>query len=203
MTEQFGIERAWLDGAQSSIYPRHWVYKHPEKFISLLTEIRNHHDHIEFYVVKGNDNNLNKQRDSGEIAAILRGSIATLDDEIIWRDYLLDDGWSWSHDRSRIELKVMCLIAWQFDLDTYCRSAKQGEIDKFINGQSFCEELFSVAHGPQWHLDDYIFTCDESPVAKDSEEALVARAHLLDDKRVWPALQSETGQNKLKLLGLP
>lgn len=199
VTTMFGVERAWMDGVPGHIYPGRWTYKNLGYFIELLKELRDRHSEIELHVVKATTNNLNSQFDSGQIAVFLRGAITTLDDSNVWQDYLLDDGWVWDHPPSRIELKALCLIAWQFGLVPFCHNATQVDVDRFLDGDIFCGELLDVTHGKRWHLDDYIFTTGESAQVKDADEALAVRDYL-KETGVYQLLLAATERMDLKLV---
>lgn len=135
----------------------------------------------------------------GQIAVFLRGAVTTLDDSVVWRDYLLDDGWVWDHQPARIELKALCLIAWQFGLVPFCHSAKAADVDKLLDGKIFCGELLEASRGKRWHLDDYIFTTGESAQVKDADEALAVRDYL-KETGVFPLMLAATGRTELKLV---
>ncbi len=174
----FGVERGWLDGTGSRAYPLHFCYKNLGAAVELLQRLRASHENLSFYVVKGSDNRLDKGRNSDTMLTFLRGEVITFDDITICRDYVFADRWNWSHPPSRLELKALCWIAWQFGAHPTCINAKTRDIQQFCDGELLCGELIDRADGENWHLDDYIFTDDESCCAKDPEEAALMMKHL-------------------------
>jgi len=56
----------------------------------------------------------------------------------------------------------------------------QRDINNLLSGKAFPGPLLANRSRTAWHPDDYIFTSDESKVAADSEEAIMARDYMAD-----------------------
>ena len=172
VADLFGIERAWLDGADSKIYPSCCVYKNPGAFLDFLVDATTKHDRVEFWITKGADNDLDRFPSMSAIACGLRASVGTVGETTVWRDLPLSDVWNWQHPPARNGIKAMCLMAWQFGIHLKGFNNRQRDIQEFFDGKLFVSELMGRAVGHFWHPDDYIFTEAESCRAIDPEDAL-------------------------------
>lgn len=195
----FGVQRSWLELADDHVYAHFTVYKNLRKFLDLLGELRFRNAHAEVHVVKGNGKKLGPLDWSEPIVLFLREEIAHRDVAgPVWRDISIADSWIWTHPPGRIELKAMALMAWQFDVIVYSYVTEPKWIGAFLEGNLLCGELIKGANINSWHLDDYIFTSEESRCALDEREALLVRQHLEEQNMMIPLLEA-AGRTTLKV----
>lgn len=136
--ELFAIRREWLDGVDEQIYKTHDFYKHPEDFVTFISDL------------KGNDGNLGgmlyvSQEDSRNAEAffIIEECIGHIGDKPIYRNYFCGD-WVYSYWRCRAYLAACIAIAWENRV--------------YIHGQYITKELAKKLSGgygffgiDEWH----------------------------------------------------
>ncbi len=187
----FGVQRAWLDLADNSVYAPFSVYKNLLKFLDLLIELKSKDARAELHAVKGVDNRLEVGGRSEPIAVFLREEIDRPDEaEPVWRDLPINDTWIWTHRPCRIELKALALMAWQFRISIDSHVTNQACIDDFLAGKLLCGELIKDTNIFAWHLDDYIFTSTESKCSLDEREVPDLRQYLEGLKLLSPLLEA-------------
>jgi len=181
--ELFGVSREWLDGEKVPIYEDHDFYKRLNKFTDFLLDVCKCHSEVKIYALKPKKKKLSQLKYGDPIAIIIRGSIGEIGDRTIYRDYLTTDTWFWSEQRTRLELKALALIAWQFNR----RIVKGIDVDRktisnVLNLKTFVGPLLNNYPHQTFRLDYYIFTEDESGAADDPKEALVVREYMRKQK---------------------
>ncbi|VVS92218.1 hypothetical protein [Desulfoluna spongiiphila] len=182
--ELFGVSREWLDGEKVPIYQDHDFYKRLNKFTDFLLDICKRHSEVKIYALKPKKKKLPQLKYGDPIAIIIRGSIGEISDRTIYRDYVTTDTWFWSEQRTRIELKALALIAWQFNRRIVKGiDVERKTISDVLNLKTFVGPLLNNYPHQTFRLDYYIFTEDESGAADDPKEALMVREYMR--KQQW------------------
>ncbi len=180
--EVFGVRREWLDGKDIPIYPYLWFDKDMEGFIHFIVELKQKHREVKGFVIKCPKDKLKKKEIDYPIAMVFRGKIdhwGHFSEESIWRYYPLSDQYYfWGYERTRLQLKAMVLIAWQFGIHVGGCQLPQKDIEDLVAGTVFPGPLLGHLSYVAWHPDDYIFANGESGKVADHAEALMARTYL-------------------------
>jgi hypothetical protein len=180
--EVFGVRREWLDGKDIPIYPYLWFDKNMDGFINFIVDLQQKHGEVEGLVIKCPKEKLKKKEVDYPIAMVFRGKIdhwGHFSEESIWRYYPLSDQYYfWGYERTRLQLKAMVLIAWQFGIHVRGCQLPQKDIEDLVAGTVFPEPLLGPLSGVSWYPDDYIFANGESGKVVDHAEALMARTYL-------------------------
>lgn len=173
---QFGIQRAWLDGKSDKILENLWFYQNMGPFLEFMSHVASKYKRVEGFAIKSFKDNLLKLRDRDlPIALLFRAEITRLDDEPIYRYYIIDDDWFWGYEKTRLQFIAMVFIAFRFKAYIGGYDMQKEDILKLISGTVFPGPIINKLHHVTWHPDDYIFTSQESAVATDDEDALKAR----------------------------
>lgn len=200
--EIFGVRREWLDGKDVPIYPYLLFYQHLGAFIDFLTALNRKHDEVQLFLIKSPEDKLRKNDERWPIEVLVRAKIehwGHFSEDSIWRYYPLSDTYyNWGYEKTRLHLKAMTLIAWQFGVYIGGCQLPKEDIEAMIAGAVFPGPLLEPLHHVAWHPDDYIFAKEESCVVADHEEALVVR-DLLAKQRCMEKLTSLTGPIKIPL----
>ncbi|MDO8282357.1 MAG: hypothetical protein Q7U10_07015 [Thermodesulfovibrionia bacterium] len=176
--ELFGVQREWLDKGSVPMYTQLSFYKDMNRYVGFLSEITKKYDRVQGFAIKSPEDKLKKTGNRLPIALLFQVYIGILDDEPIYKYYLADDEWYWDYDRTRIQLKAMFFAAFQFQVFICGCELPKSEIKNLIAGRAFPGPLVNNLNCVRWHPDEYICTSEESPVAIDSKEALIAREYM-------------------------
>lgn len=112
----FGISLKWLEGASDKIYEYQTCYKQPEIFFELFSAIQSRKQiddiGIPFRVLVTSKKLDRLSNTYQPLAPVLVEKIAQLGEEPIYRYVIFNDGFDWSHQPARIQLKAMARIAY-------------------------------------------------------------------------------------------
>ncbi|TAL17828.1 hypothetical protein EPN96_03485 [bacterium] len=176
----FGITRNWLDGVKSEIYPYKYYDKNLRGFIDFLESIKAEHGEIQAFVIKCESDRLQKDESRFHVAFVFRGLLYHWDDigeKSIWRYYPLNDTLCWGYTRTRIQIKAMVLVLWQFNIHPFGCVLPEKDVNNLVEGLVFPEPLIP-SHWVAWYPDDYIFAEGESCQVADGKEALAVREEM-------------------------
>lgn len=112
----FGISLKWLEGASDKIYEYQMCYKQPEIFFELFSAIQGRMQiddiGIPFRVLVASKKLDRSSNTYQPLVPVLVEKIAQLGDEPIYRYVIFNDGFDWSHQPARIQLKAMARMAY-------------------------------------------------------------------------------------------
>lgn len=200
--EVFGISREWLDGKDVPIYPYRWFDKNLNAFIDFLASLKQEEKRLQCLFVKCPQDKLGKGDERWPIAVVIRQEIdhwGHFSEDSIWRYYPLNDQYYfWGYERTRLQLKAMALIAWQFGIYTGGCQLPPKDIEAMVEGSVFPNPLFKYLNHVAWHPEDYIFVKGESCAVADQEEAKAVREFMVKHG-IMEKLISLTGPLKIPL----
>lgn len=200
--EIFGVRREWLDGKDVPIYPYRWFDKNLDAFIDFLARLKQEGKELQCLFVKCPQDKLDKGDERWPIAVVIRQEVdhwGHFSEDSIWRYYPLSDQYYlWGYERTRLQLKAMVLIAWQFRIHIGGCQLPKKDIEAMIAGSVFPGSLVEPLNHVAWHPDDYIFVEGESCAVADYEEAGVVRESLAK-QGCMEKLISLTGAIKIPL----
>jgi hypothetical protein len=175
--ELYGVRREWLDGEDVSPYTSPSFYKDPRAFVTFMNNLTAKHGTLRLWCFKSTDVPL-EEVDNDDLYAVIVADNFLLGERMIERYYPIHSDWPWHHQPARLDFKAMVFICWHFKIYAVGRNAPAAEIKKVRDGINFPSSLYRYQSTKRWHPGDYIFTAEESQVARDSDEALVLRGWL-------------------------
>ena len=192
----FGIQREWLEGKDIPIFPLFFFYRKLGGLVRSLSEIKKKYGYIEIFFIKSPKDNLEKTFSSDkEIAVVIRAPL-TPDgsfEDPIYRYFPLTESYFWGSRRTRLHIKAIALIGWQFKASLYGVEMPENQIADLIEGSVFPDALLRNSNKIAWRPDDYIFTHKESLCLADPEEAIEVR-EAMKEWGVLKILESITGK---------
>ena len=190
--DRFGVQREWLDGKDAPIYPRLFFYKDMDRYIDFLSEVTSKYEDVSGFAFKSPEDDLKNSGKRFPIALIFRAVVGSLGEEPIYKYFIIGDEWPWEYPRTRIQFKAMVFAAFKFKAYIMAYDLPEDEINRLLWGQTFPGPVLDNLHHVTWHPDDYVFTSDESSVAKDPEEAAELRK-LIKQSEWVKKLEAATG----------
>lgn len=172
----FGVNVAWLEGAEDCIYPSLATYKEPQLLLNHLSKIQ-HSDAWANQVgsplrILATTTNLDyRNKGMQELAPVLVEPIAELGEETIYRYHVYQDGFDWSHAPARIELKAIAHAAWMPShnpIPIYPVSPRQ--MAELLEGRLIPRHLLKHSLITSPSLEDYVMPAEASVVAKETDE---------------------------------
>lgn len=172
----FGVNVAWLEGAEDRIYPYLATYKEPQLLLNHLSKIQ-HSDAWANQIgsplrILATTTKLDYRNESmQELAPVLVEPIAELGEETIYRYHVYQDGFDWSHAPARIELKAIAYAAWTAThrpIPIYLVS--RGQMDELLEGRLIPRQLLKHSLITSPSLEDYVVPPEASRVAKEVDE---------------------------------
>lgn len=147
---KFGIQREWLDGANSQIYPVHDFYKRPEDFESFICEItsNNPKGKLSGVVIAPNE--------SGFMAyglILLKEIIDYIGEKEIYR-YHICNNWAFSYWKARAYMAACIAVAWRKEVYIRGVYAPAKQIDKIIAGKKLLNEDTLNMECKRWYPED-------------------------------------------------
>ncbi len=181
--EIFGVRREWLDGKDVPIYPYRWFDKNLDAFIDFQARLKQESKELQCLFIKCPQDKLDKGDERWPIAVVIRQEIdhwGHFSEDSIWRYYPASDMYYlWGHERTRLQLKAMALIAWQFGIHIGGCQLPKKDIEGIVAGSVFPGPLLEHRSHGAWHPDDYIFAKGESCAVADQKEALAVREFMV------------------------
>lgn len=168
----FHVRRSWLDGVDNQIYEFRSCYKAPQRFFQDLEEL-GEREGIQTPVralctKRPLDFNSNQHQ---PLAIVLVHKLRELGDVDVERYHVYTDGFDWSHDGCRIQIKAMVRLVnerrnWPVPL--YVVTMRQ--LEQLNRGHLVPRNLLRGPLVTEPSLEDYSMTSNESGVAKECEE---------------------------------
>lgn len=178
--EVFGVQREWLEGADVPPYTSPFFYKNPRALLEFLKDLAGKHQNLRLWCFKSESVPLERVSNDDLYVVIVADNFV-LGERIVERFYPIHSDWPWDHLPARLDFKALIFICWQLEIYSIGREAPSTEIEKVRNGLNFPSSFLErYRHSGQWHPDDYIFTKEESVVAKDSDEVRLLKEWLGD-----------------------
>jgi len=171
----FGIRTEWLEGLDDEIYEFHSCYKQPELFFELLATLRGRakFDSFDFPLrIISSTNKLDCNDDREQLLVpILLERIEVPIDERIYRYHIYNDGFDWSHLPSRIQLKAIArLVATVLNTPIPIFKVSPIELNEILGRKLIPRNFIDGCQLTNPSLEDFIYTYEESVVAKEVDE---------------------------------
>ena len=166
----FAINREWLDGESTQIYPTHDFYKWPEdcqRFIETLAEQDKLHG-----VLLSPEYRDNASDEWAQAHLIIQESIGRIGNKTIYR-YHLCNNWLFSYWKSRAYLTACIAIAWKNRCCVIGRKTGPDFINQFVDGKKFLEhdgEDALPTPGTPWYPEDMALLPDTFLADIDPEQ---------------------------------
>lgn len=179
----FSVRSEWLEGVDDIVYSAYSCYNEPTRFFDLFNKVKHLGMNFPARVITCAENLNSQVRDSQPILLIVLDEIALLGDEVIYRYYIIDGEWNWSHSPCRIQLKAFARLLnrklsivtpiFKVDVKTFQEIAECRKIPReYIDG--------GLVTDPS--LEDYALSKIESVVAKETEELPEVLKYINDHK---------------------
>jgi hypothetical protein len=193
-SELFGVQLAWLEGAQSTIYAAPHCYKSPDDFFIALGSLSSQ-DRLPLRALSTTRNLDRSSPTLQRMALVLVERIPGIDEPEVDRYVPFADAWDWLHRPCRLQLKAM--------VRAYGRPVPIHEVDMAVieaitDGQRVPMEASRNPLITEPSLEDYCLSRNESPKAREVEELIDVRAYahhagLPWNLRAWRRAQSKEG----------
>lgn len=182
----FGVRSQWLEGVDEQIYEYMYCYKEPALLLEQLASLQafSEQDRQNFPLRVLTDT---KHLDYGDpdyqpLVPVLVEKIAELGDKDICRYYVYRDGFDWSHEPARIQLKAMALRIYRtFHSPVPLFVISSSEIQDVIDGKVIPAKYINrggLLTNPS--LEDYALDKNESVVAKEVDELPAVLKYIQD-----------------------
>ncbi len=167
----FGVRRSWLDGVDDQIFDGFCCYNAPHRLLDCLASLP--HDVGQFplrvlYSGKAPDS---LRTSTQPLALVMVEEIKSLGHKIIERYRVCFDGWDWSHDPSRLQLKAMARFVhdnWRLPIPMHQVSSSALKLIR--EGWKVPREEVSGCLLTEPSLEDYALSKSESIKAREIEE---------------------------------
>lgn len=170
----FGVRIEWLEGVDDEIYDYQYCSKEPELLLEHLATLNpdpESRPRFPLRVLSTTKHlDLNDPR-AQLLAPVLVEKIADLGDEEIYRYHIYRDGFDWSHQPSRIEIKSIARLACKaFNMPVPLFVISPGDMEAVLEGRLIPAKYLGGCQITNPSLEDYALSPDESVVAKEVEE---------------------------------
>lgn len=171
----FAIRTEWLEGTDDAIYDYQSCYERPERFFELLSQIRSRTDEDSswfplrvLYCTKRLDRSALAQQ---LLVPVLIEKIAEIGDVHIERYYPFNDGFDWSYQPARIQLKAISRLIFKIlgmpvPLMRIDPTALQEILERKRVPRDFLQSCFLTTPS----LEDFAITKEESGAAREVDE---------------------------------
>ena len=171
----FAIRTKWLEGTDDAIYEYQSCYKRPELLFELLSQIRSRTNENSswfplrvLHCTKRLDRNAPGQQ---LLVPVLVEKIAEIGDVHIERYYPFNDGFDWSHQPARIQLKAMSRLIFKIlgmpvPLMRIDPTALQEILERKRVPRNFLQSCLLTTPS----LEDFAITKEESGAAREVDE---------------------------------
>lgn len=151
--ELFAVRREWLDGADDIAHANHDFYKHPEKFLTFITELKlaNPDGQLDGELFCPQKPDFNSQA-----IIVLNEIIGWVGDEPIYR-YHLCNNWSYTYWKARAYLTACVAIALNHDVYIMSTDGSKKKINQLAEGNVLlaCEkDGIASVFGRKWYPED-------------------------------------------------
>lgn len=183
----FGIRSSWLEGVGDEIYEFRSCYKRPELFFELFSvlRVRAKFDTLSFPLrVFSTTKNLdcNDPREQ-LLVSVLVEQFDEIDEEPIYRYYIFNDGWDWSHQPSRIQLKATArMICKELHSPVPLYVVSPSELQNITDGKLVPRSLLDRPLLTTPSIEDFALGTDESLIAKEVDELPLVLKYIEDFK---------------------
>ena len=148
---RFAVCREWLDGAETTVYPLHDFYKHPEAVAGFLESLKaiNPNGGMDGVLIA-------PEEGAGEALLILQETIGAVGDKPIYR-YHLCNNWLFEYWKSRAYLTAFVAIAWKHKVYVRGVFMPRKELDRMATGDGLLiprDEGVWAYGGKKWHPED-------------------------------------------------
>lgn len=168
----FGIRRAWLEGVDEEIYEYRHCYKQPELFFEQLAVLRcNEENRFPLRVLTNTKQLDRKKQNKQMLIPVLVEKIAEIGDEVIQRYYIYCDGWDWTYEPARIQLKAMVrLVCESIATVVPLFVIDPSDFQKVQDRQQIPKKLLNRGMVTDPSMEDFTLSVNESVVAKEVDE---------------------------------
>ena len=180
----FGVQRAWLDGVSDDYYKHLSCYKCPSKFFEKLTALQKPDDHA--FRVLTDSHSLDRTRRSQRVVPVLVEQVHAFDDEhAVFRYYLFREGWDWSYEPTRIQLKAMArLYSTHRGHHVPIHPIPPKDLDRIEEGRLVPAKWVRSHVGTEKALDDYALGTTESAACEEADELPLVLEYLQARKAI-------------------
>jgi hypothetical protein len=166
-----GVRVTWLEGVDDRIYERKFCYKQPEVFFENFANLKltaNGFAVRALTTTKALDRRDGREQ---QLSLLLVEKAQDLDNEEICRYRVFGDLWNWSHPGSRIQLKAMARVIFQYHHKPVpLHHVTTTEIKKIIGGKLVPYAAMRGCLLTRPSLEDFSLCREESVVAQETEE---------------------------------
>lgn len=155
----FAVRREWLDGADTKIYPEHDFYKHPEKFLIFINDLKttNPDGYLDgvLFAPDVTDHD-------AEAILVLYEVVGSVGNEPMHR-YHLCNNWLFSYWKARGYLAACIAIAWKSSVYVRGNIVTKKSINKLAHGEVLLGDQQAGVenlHGKIWHPEDMALNPD-------------------------------------------
>ena len=170
VADLFKIRREWLDGSGNQIYDGRWCYKRPEIFLNDIARLdMNATLWPVIAICKDDKLDFRKNRDQ-PITLVLVEKITTIGEKEIDRYHIYQDDMSWDYWKCRIEIKALARIFYELHHNRIPIFRVSAQALKEISEGRRVPRHFLMRRLHNVSLEDFVFSSEESRVAKETEE---------------------------------
>ncbi len=157
--ELFAVRREWLDGADDIAHANHDFYKHPEEFLTFITELKmaNPEGHLQGELFTPENPDFKSQA-----IIVLIEVIGTVSNEPIYR-YHLCNNWAYTYWKARAYLTACVAIALSHSVHIMGTDGSKKKVNQLAEGNVLlaCEkDGIASVHGRRWHPEDLVLLPD-------------------------------------------
>lgn len=170
----FGIRSQWLEGVDDEIYDYQYCSKEPELLLEHLATLNPDPKNRPRFPLRilSTSKHLDPNAPREQLLApVLVEEIAELGEKNIYRYHIYRDGFNWSYQPSRIEIKSIArLVCKAFNIPVPLFVISPGDMEDILEGRLIPAKYLGGCQITNPSLEDYALSPDESVVAKEVEE---------------------------------
>ncbi len=172
VVDLFQIQRGWLEGTTDILYNCYDCYKDPWRFLEDIKTLKVESfgfPMVVFTSVTALDDKSSRKQ---PVLLVMRELCTKLDEQVIYRYRIYDDGWDWGYWKTRIQLKAMVRI-WDkmFDIPIPIYHVKEDILRMIESGRVVPYQYYKNGwRSKDACLEDYSLLPEESAASKAGSE---------------------------------